>query len=234
MGINKIIYGGETLIDLSGDTVTAETLAEGITAHRADGEQITGTMTSGSEGDGTELLNSMMTRKITKLTPAVFQGVTEVFAQAFYGCTLLESVEFADSVTSIGNNAFRDCKNLVASSLSPNITNLESYAFLGCTKLALTSLPEGLTNIGNYAFRDCKNIEISSIPKGVTNIGNFAFFSCPKLTSITFKGTPTSIGANAFSSCSNLKTVNVPWAEGDVANAPWGATVATINYNCTV
>jgi hypothetical protein len=25
----------------------------------------------------------------------------------------------------------------------------------------------------------------------------------------------------------------VPWAEGAVANAPWGATNATINYNYT-
>ena len=49
----------------------------------------------------------------------------------------------------------------------------------------------------------------------------------------TFEGTPRSIASNAFASCINLTTINVPWAEGAVANAPWGATKATINYNYT-
>lgn len=50
---------------------------------------------------------------------------------------------------------------------------------------------------------------------------------------MTFEGKPTRIDSNAFYNCSNLKTINVPWAEGEVANAPWGATKATINYNYT-
>lgn len=44
MAVNKVIYGGNTLVDLTGDTVTPETLAEGATAHDASGEQISGTM----------------------------------------------------------------------------------------------------------------------------------------------------------------------------------------------
>ena len=35
----------------------------------------------------------------------------------------------------------------------------------------------------------------------------------------------------AFIGCDNLTTINVPWSEGAVENAPWGATNATINYN---
>lgn len=44
MAINQVIYGGETLIDLRNDTVTPETLAEGVTAHAASGEEVVGTM----------------------------------------------------------------------------------------------------------------------------------------------------------------------------------------------
>lgn len=43
MAISKVIYGGETLLDLTADTVTAEHLIAGYTAHGADGEPITGT-----------------------------------------------------------------------------------------------------------------------------------------------------------------------------------------------
>ena len=43
MAINKVIYGGETLIDLTGDTVTADKILSGFTAHDKRGEPITGT-----------------------------------------------------------------------------------------------------------------------------------------------------------------------------------------------
>ena len=45
MAINKVIYGGNTLIDLTTDTVTADKLASGITAHDKSGKTITGTNT---------------------------------------------------------------------------------------------------------------------------------------------------------------------------------------------
>lgn len=44
MAVNKVNYGDSTLIDLTGDTVTEETLAEGVKAHDASGTQITGKM----------------------------------------------------------------------------------------------------------------------------------------------------------------------------------------------
>lgn len=40
--VSKIIYGGQTLIDLTNDTITADKLLEGYTAHGADGEIING------------------------------------------------------------------------------------------------------------------------------------------------------------------------------------------------
>ena len=45
MAISKVIYGGNTLIDLTSDTVEASKLLKGITAHGADGELVTGTCT---------------------------------------------------------------------------------------------------------------------------------------------------------------------------------------------
>lgn len=51
MAVNKVVYGDNTLIDLTEDTVTAETLAEGVTAHDAAGNAIVGTMAAGGGGD---------------------------------------------------------------------------------------------------------------------------------------------------------------------------------------
>lgn len=43
MAISKVIYGGQTLIDLTNDTVTTDKLKKGYTAHGANGEVINGT-----------------------------------------------------------------------------------------------------------------------------------------------------------------------------------------------
>ena len=42
--INKVVYNGQTLIDLTQDTVTANDVLQGVTVHLADGTSVTGTM----------------------------------------------------------------------------------------------------------------------------------------------------------------------------------------------
>ena len=44
MAISKVVYGTNTLIDLTSDTVTAQNLVSGITAHKADGTLVTGAL----------------------------------------------------------------------------------------------------------------------------------------------------------------------------------------------
>lgn len=65
MAYNKIIYKGDTLIDLTADTVTPETLAEGVTAHTRNGEIIVGSMTGGSGGNFKKKFMSLMRAKRT-------------------------------------------------------------------------------------------------------------------------------------------------------------------------
>ena len=49
MAINKVIYDGTTLIDLTGDDITAADLAYGVKAHDNSGTQITGSSTKDSD-----------------------------------------------------------------------------------------------------------------------------------------------------------------------------------------
>lgn len=136
-------------------------------------------------------------------------------------------------LTKIGNYAFDSCTNLALTSLPDGVTSIGRYTFYNCSNLALTSLPYALTSIGDSAFYGCINLALTSLPYGVTSISGSAFQGCSGLTTITFEGTPSSISSRAFYDCIHITTINVPWAEGAVANAPWGATNATINYNYT-
>lgn len=56
MAVSKVVYGGNTLIDLTGDTVAADKLLSGYTAHDAAGNAITGTATAGGGGLPAEIV----------------------------------------------------------------------------------------------------------------------------------------------------------------------------------
>lgn len=62
MSFNKVIYGNRTLIDLTADTVTEESLLEGYTAHKADGSIITGKFKGGS---ATSEIDQILTSGLT-------------------------------------------------------------------------------------------------------------------------------------------------------------------------
>lgn len=168
-----------------------------------------------------------------ELIDYVFHGYTKIRDYAFYYCKSLAFDSLPNEITSIGNGAFSSCQSLALTSLPSGVTRIGNNAFSSCKNLALTELPNGITFIGLATFSGCEKLAITSIPSGVTLISSTAFKGCISLTKITFRGTPNSIDTSSFKDCTNLRTINVPWAQGAVANAPWGATNATINYNYT-
>ena len=167
------------------------------------------------------------------LLSAEMHGYTIVRDYLFYGCPYLSSISLPSAITKISQYAFANCVTLDMSSLPSELTEIGVRAFAGCRVLRLSTLPPKLTTISVSAFDGCYELAITHIPSGVKTIGLTAFKLCDGLTSITFDGTPTSRAGSAFDECTHLTTINVPWAEGAVANAPWGATNATINYNYT-
>lgn len=75
MAINKVIYGGETLIDLTGDTITADKLAKGVTAHDKSGVQITGSNTFDSDTqDATAAVAEILAGKTAYVRGAKLTG----------------------------------------------------------------------------------------------------------------------------------------------------------------
>lgn len=110
------------------------------------------------------------------------------------------------------------------------ITEIGTYALAYCLNLSAVTLHEGLKIIGGSAFSRDSALKSIEIPSTVTSISTNAFYACTGLEKVVFLGTPTSINTTVFAECTGLKNIYVPWTEGEVANAPWGATSATIHY----
>jgi hypothetical protein len=194
--------------------------------------QVTVNVTRDDQADIEEQFIRAIERDSSKPVTKLPDGLTKIGNYAFETCGSLAITELPTSITSIGDYAFRNCINMTLDSLPTSITSIGSGAFNNCSKITITSIPEGVTKINNGAFGNCHGIREFTFPAGVKSVDNFSL-SSSNLSAVTFKGKPTTIGSSAFYACFNPLTINVPWAEGEVANAPWGATNATINYNYT-
>lgn len=160
-------------------------------------------------------------------------GITSIGDFAFLNCYQLSLTALPSGITSIGQYAFNNCPRLALTTLPPGITSLPTAAFQYCPKLALTTFPSGMTSIGAYAFRQGTGLASITLPPALTTIGDFAFSNCTGLETVRFTSTVSSIPNGVFSGCTKLSTIYVPWSQGQVANAPWGASNATIVYDYT-
>jgi len=117
-------------------------------------------------------------------------------------------VVVANGVTTIGENAFWNCRTIERVTLGNTVQSIGKYAFGGCESLESVNLPNSLTSIGGQAFGNCESLESIAIPSGVTSLAGSTFASCTALKTITLPTTLTNIGPYAFSRCYNLQTVN--------------------------
>lgn len=133
--------------------------------------------------------------------------------------------------TIVPEYAFAYLSELTSVDMPDNVIAIGDSGFYRCPKLQLASLPPGITSLGDFAFSDCSKLGLTSLPSGITSIGDSAFANCSGLETVRFTSTVSAIPNGVFSGCPKLSTIYVPWSQGQVANAPWGASNATIIYD---
>lgn len=192
MAVSKVIFDGDTLIDLTGDTVTEDKLAEGITAHNAKGEQITGTMSGGGSGDEAAI-DGLLEDSLVDLV----SGATSVDPYSAYQRNASKTVRLPNATT-IGIYAFNTC-SMLNSFTAPSVTSIGNYAFSSCTKLTELNLHK-IKTIGNYSFQACTGLSRIDIGTAVTQIGAQAFSNAPITAFIIRRtsGVPSLTSTSAF------------------------------------
>jgi hypothetical protein len=99
-------------------------------------------------------------------------------------------------VTSIGAEAFKNCKGLTAVTIPNSVTSIGASAFFGCSSLTSVTIPNSVTTIGGSAFYYCSGLTSVTIGSAVTEIKYYAFGSCTSLQKFIVESGNTEFAAD--------------------------------------
>ena len=140
--------------------------------------------------------------------------VTEIAREAFKNRTDLQAVDFSSCtrLTKIGAEAFFGCTGLQSLRLPASLKTLEYCVFFGCTGINGTVvLPANLETIGDGAFYSCSNVDGFDFSKctKLSSIGSITFAKCTKITEMNLPASLKTIKGDAFDDCPELTKLTV-------------------------
>lgn len=157
----------------------------------------------------------------TSITSVSIPNTIQNVGQHCFEGSKLESLNIdSNSLISIGNNAFNNCKNLLSVSIqcSSDGCHLGEETFLGCTNLKSVIL-SGNINLSDSCFEGCINLENVTISEGIFEIPVFCFSGCSSLKSINFPQTLENINEGAFYQNHSLTCVDLSNTKIDAIDA---------------
>lgn len=184
---NKIIVNGNTLIDVTGDTVTAATLLSGYTAHDASGTAILGTASGGTP--------TLQTKSETYTPSETAQTDAITADEAYDGLDTVNIIVSAISSTYVGSGITQRTSSDLSASGATVTAPAGYYA-----SSASTSVSSGTAGIPTATKGTVSSHSISVTPS-VTN-------STGWITGSTKTGTAVTVSASELVSGSETKTAN--------------------------
>lgn len=162
--ISRVEFDGRVLIDLTGDTVTPDTLAEGVTAHDKSGAAIVGTMSGGGGGGGESGLPAGYRRcdyiqfSGTQLvdTGIVGNQDTQIWAsftwesstqRHLYGCASSDNIK---SITSYMNGSWRFGNKYASKSFSTKNPMLPYSVLMNKTTISATNSVSAISGVNDF------------------------------------------------------------------------------------
>lgn len=167
-------------------------------------------------------------RDCTGLKEITFEkGITEIPNNLLWGTgndlSSVEHIYINDTVKSIGNNAFRECRHLNILEIPDSVKTIGNFAFYKCTSLGKPRsgenlIPNSVITIGESAFEECRNLGKMVLPDGLTSLGKAAFKNST-VSEAYVPNSVTTLGASCFEDCKQLTKIHLPENMTDVPDS---------------
>lgn len=129
---------------------------------------------------------------LTTVTFAENSQLKSIGRAAFYGSEHVhprfKEIKIPDSVETIGNGAFYECRDLERIALPSALQTLSSVTFYNCTALSEVTFPASLKTIESSAFSGCRNLSEVELPASLTAIQSSVFHLCINLKTVSYDG----------------------------------------------
>ncbi len=165
----------------------------------------------------------------------------------------IRSVTISEGVTSIGNYAFIDCKEITKVIIPESVTNIGSCAFMYCSGIKELTMPVSAKIANSYTtFSGCYSIEKLTLTAGTGVMQNYStssssssytyyqhtpwYESRARLNEIIIEDGVTIIGNNAFYEAYGAESVRIPASVTTIGNSAFKSTygdLSDVYYNST-
>ena len=129
---------------------------------------------------------------LTTVTFAENSQLKSIERAAFWGSEQMyprfKEIKIPDSVETIGNGAFYDCRDLERITLPSALQTLSNSTFYDCTALSEVTFPASLKTIEKSAFSGCRNLSEVELPASLTTIQSYVFDRCINLKTVSYDG----------------------------------------------
>lgn len=249
MAVNKVIYGGNTLVDLTGDTVTAADLADGVKATGADGNPVIGLMqkvtidaelpnTSTNPVQNKVIYNALLNKVGTDIFSGfALMGATSTISWG-QGSQPIGSIN-AINYTGTAAMATRDA---AGNTISTTYASKTDVSALLSTKLGVNSTAYAATRDGagnNIVDTYAKKTDISGFVKTVNGTapdtnGNVAI-NVSEGGGVSTSESNTWTGKQTFQKMKfNFESYNAPRISGTIDNPSSSVAVYNVQGNFTL
>ena len=148
----------------------------------------------------------------------------ETIQQLALGYTGIDTIELPQSLTTIGEQAFSNCKSLNYVNIHNGVTTIYAYAFSECENLKAISIPDTVTLMKGNIFAGCDNLEYVRLGSGISELPGSAFSGCNLLENLTIPSNVTTIGVKFLINNASLKGVYYQGAVVPTTYAPNGTS----------
>jgi len=128
---------------------------------------------------------------------------------------------------------FDTCSGLTSVTIPNSVTSIGNYAFKGCTGLTFVTIPNSVTSIVNYVFQDCSGLSSilfqGQIPK---TIGTYAFINTPSSKTAYYTSAATDLSTlTMFTNTTLISNPSISSISPSTASSGSTITITGTNLN---